>query len=346
MEPHETQEITPAEVSSIWSQIATSKALLGSCWALGLTAVIGLTAAGLSDFTIVGPTKAFAYPWRLATPDQTARLTAWGGYVAHQLATWAVLWAAQRQGPGFAGHFRWFNWAMLGVHTLFIGLHTLQTHLFYDSLAVDVPEVTALGSVALMLMVVLALEAPRRGLFWGRGSSQPAGMWAALKKSHGTLFTWALVYTFWYHPTEGTIGHLMGFAYLFALLWQSVLLFQRTHLDRRWTLALETLVIPHGVLVAIHQGAGLWPMFGFGFSAIFVITQMHGLSWPNRLRQAIAAVWLIVLLAVYVGLDRLDMWHEVLRIPTLEYGVVGLIALGFWLKNQAKRPTAGSPKAP
>lgn len=323
-------------IASFFRRLGKAKVTLGLAWALGFTAIIALTATALSDFTIVGPTEPFIYPWRLSSPSQTARLTAWGGYVAHQLATWAVLWAAQRQGPGFAGHFRWFNWGMLGVHTVFIGLHTLQTQLFYDSLAVDVPEVSALGSVALMLMVVLALEAPRRGLFWGRGRSQPAGMWTALKKSHGTLFTWALVYTFWYHPTEGTAGHLMGFAYLFALLWQSVLLFQRSHLDRRWTLALETLVIPHGVVVAIHQGMGLWPMFAFGFSAIFVITQMHGLRWPNPVRQFVAGVWLIALLAIYVGLDRLNTWHEVLRIPTLEYGVVGLIALGFWLKNQAK----------
>jgi len=128
----------------------------------------------------------------------------------------------------------------------------------------------------------------------------------------------------------------MGFAYLFALLWQSVLIFQRSHLDRRWTLLLECMVIPHGVLVAIHQGLGLWPMFAFGFSAIFVLTQMHGLGWGRGLRQAVAAGWLVALVAIYVLLERVAMWHEVLRIPTLEYGVVGLIALGFWLKAQLR----------
>jgi len=321
----------------------SSKPLQGIAWAVALTAVIGATAAGLADYDIIGPTVPFAYPWRLTEPDQLARLTAWAGYVLHQLATWGVLWAAQRQKPGFAGGFRWFNWAMLGVHTVFIGLHTLQTHLFYDALAVDVPEITALGSVALMLMVVLALEAPRRGLVWGRGTSLPAGMFAALKKSHGTLFTWALVYTFWYHPTVGTFGHLMGFAYLFALLWQSVLLFQRSHLNRKWTLALELLVIPHGVLVAIHQGKELWPMFGFGFSAVFVITQMHGLDWSSRLRQFTAVIWLIGLVGTYVVMERLALWHEVLRIPILDYGVVGLIALGFWLRNRARRAIAPEP---
>ena len=319
--------------------------LAGVGWAVAFTSIIGLTAAGLSDFKIIGPGEAFAYPWRLSTSSEVARITAWAGYVCHQSATWAVLWAAQRQRPGFSSNFRWFNWAMLGVHSIFIALHTLQTQLFYDALAVDVPEVTALGSVALMLMIVLALEAPRRGLFWGRGRSQPAGMFTALKRSHGTLFTWALVYTFWYHPTEGTMGHLMGFAYLFALLWQSVLLFQRSHLDRRWTLALELLVIPHGVLVAIHQGKGLWPMFAFGFSAIFVITQMHGLQWNQRLRQVVASAWLVAVVAIYVALDRLALWHEVLRFPVLDYGVVGLIALGFWLRSLVKKRAQASPSS-
>ena len=324
--------IAPRVVSEKSGRWPTGVIFLGLAWASALTLIIAITAAGLASFEIVGPTVPFAYPWRLVEPEAFARLTAWGGYVTHQLATWGILWAAQRQRPGFDGSFRWFNWAMLGVHTVFIGLHVLQTQVFYDALAVDVPEVTALGSVALMLMVVLALEAPRRGLFWGRGKSLPTGMFAALKKYHGMLFTWALVYTFWYHPTEGTFGHLMGFAYLFALLWQSVLLFNRSHLNRRWTLALEVLVIPHGVLVAIHQGHGLWPMFGFGFSAVFVLTQMHGLDWSNRLRQMVAAGWLVGVVAIYVVLERLALWHEVLRIPVLDYGVVGLLALGFWLR--------------
>ena len=128
----------------------------------------------------------------------------------------------------------------------------------------------------------------------------------------------------------------MGFAYIFALLWQSVLLFQRSHLDRRWTLLLECLVIPHAVLVAIHQGTGLWPMFAFGFSGVFVLTQMHGLGWGSRLRQAVAACWIVGVVATYLVLDRASEWHEITRIPVLDYAVVGLIALGFWLRSKAR----------
>tara|TARA_Y100001968_G_C19379633_1_gene729587 strand:+ start:1175 stop:1474 length:300 start_codon:yes stop_codon:yes gene_type:complete len=93
----------------------------------------------------------------------------------------------------------------------------LQTQVYYDGLAQDVPEMTALGSVALMLMIVLALEAPRRGLFFGKKIRFDRRFIKLIKEYHGYLFSWAIIYTFWYHPTEGTIGHLAGFFYMFML---------------------------------------------------------------------------------------------------------------------------------
>jgi len=36
-------------------------------------------------------------------------------------------------------------------------------------------------------------------------------------------------------------------------------------------------------------------------------------------------------------MNRLAMWHEALRIPVLDFGVVALIALGFWLRNKARQ---------
>src|SRR5262245_47575645 len=50
---------------------------------MALTGVIGLTAANLSGFQIVGHTVAFAYPWRLTEPNAAAHLTAWAGYLLH-----------------------------------------------------------------------------------------------------------------------------------------------------------------------------------------------------------------------------------------------------------------------
>lgn len=48
-----------------------------------------------------------------------------------------------------------------------------------------------------------------------------------VRRYHGYLFSWALIYTFWYHPMKNTFGHLASFFYMFALLSQSVLLFWR-----------------------------------------------------------------------------------------------------------------------
>ncbi|MCO4772242.1 MAG: hypothetical protein KDA24_19565 [Deltaproteobacteria bacterium] len=294
----------------------------GVLFAAACTAIIALTAGRLGSFDTVGPTVAFAYPWRLTDPTTAARWSAWAGYALHNVIAWLIIAQAQRSKLGFGKTFRSANWWMLGTHAVFIGLHIVQTQLFYDGLAQDVPEITALGSVALMLMVVLILEAPRRGLVFGKSLPFSKRFLRVVKHTHGYLFTWALIYTFWYHPTEGTFGHLAGFFYIFLLLWQSVLLFHRAHLDKRWTLALEMLVLPHGVLVAIHQGQGLWPMFAFGFGAVFVLTQLWGTGLSSLARRAVVAACVVGAVATYVGLDRLDQWHEIVRIPVLDYMVV------------------------
>lgn len=310
--------------------------LAGFLFAGLTTAVIGLTAGRLETaFQIVGPTRPFHYPWRLSAPDQVARLTAWLGYCLHNLSAWVVIWLARRRQPEFESRFRGFNWAMVAVHVLFAGLHLLQTHLWYDGLARDVPEVTALGSVALMLMVVLVLENPRRGILLGWRAPFPRRMVNVVREYHGYLFTWALVYTFWYHPTEATAGHLLGFFYILLLLWQSVLLFHRGHRNRWWTLCLEVMVLPHAAVVAWYQGNRMWPMFTFGFGAIFVMTQVYGLPLRTMGRRLLWVGFLVTTLVTY-------WWHagswadgvealagELPRIPGLEYGVVLLLFLLF-----------------
>jgi len=310
---------------------------VGIAWAVGFTAIIAATAGALTTFDIVGPGAPFAYPWRLTVPDNMARVTAWVGYALHNLAAWGIIAAAQRQKPGWSGGFRWFNWALVGVHSLFIVLHIVQTRIWYDGLARDVPEITALASVALMLMVVLVLENPRRGLAFGKKVSYPAGTVGAIKRYHGYLFSWALIYTFWYHPTEGTEGHLVGFLYMFMLFWQSALLYARAHRNKWWTVSLELLVLPHGAIVAWHQGSGMWPMFAFGFGAMFVLTQMYGLGWSRGVTRGVTAAALVGTVAIYAALDRLALLHEIVRIPVLDYGVVALIALGFWIRNKARQ---------
>src|ERR1051325_6420867 len=149
------------------------------------TMVIGLTAANLSGFQIVGRTGiAFYYPWQLIEPNATARLTAWGGYLLHNLIAWAIIYFAQREKPKFGNNLHWFNWAMIATHLVFTILHIFQTQLFYDGLAQDVLEVTAQGSVALMLIIIILFETPRRGLILGKKFKFKDGFIQIARKYH------------------------------------------------------------------------------------------------------------------------------------------------------------------
>src|SRR5215207_7730575 len=75
------------------------------------TIVIGLTAANLSGFQIVGQTDiVFYYPWQLTEPNAAARLTAWTGYLLHNIIIWAIIFFAQRERSRFRNDLRCFNW--------------------------------------------------------------------------------------------------------------------------------------------------------------------------------------------------------------------------------------------
>jgi len=297
-----------------------------------LTAVIWLTAGGLQTrFDVINAKYfAFFYPWQTRNPTTMAYVTAWLGYALHQIAAWGIIWAAQRQRPKYATEFRWFNWAMAAVNLAGFVLHWVQTQLWYDGLAIAVPEVTSQGSVILMLVFILILEAPRRGLIWGKKVKFHHAFLDVVRRYHGYLFSWALIYTFWYHPMENTFGHLAGFFYMFALLSQSVLLFNRAHLNKWWKFALEALVLVHGTLVAINQGNGLWPMFFFGFAALIVLTQMHGLGLSRRFRWLLAGTFVLGVGLFYGLSGDLARLNEVIRIPVIEYAAVFLFYLIFW----------------
>lgn len=319
------------------SLFVTRNILIGIGAAAAFTLLIAVTAAGLSGFEIVGKTVPFAYPWRLIQPTALSRLSAWGGYVLHNLAAWVIIYLAKREKPRISANLRWFNWAMIATNGAFILLHWLQSHLWYDGLAQDVPEISALGSVALMLMVVIILESPRRGLIFGKKLRFDQRFLRIVRQYHGYLFSWAIIYTFWYHPTLGTIGHLAGFFYMFLLFAQSALMFNRAHFNRLWTFGLEVFVLLHGSLVAIFQGSGLWPMFAFGFGGMVVLTQMYGLGLHTWTRRLLAIGFVTLAVVTYVGMGRLANIHEILRIPVLDYTVIfllyGIFLAGSWVSR-------------
>ncbi len=305
-------------------------------WAAGLGFVVAFTTAvwllgdRLADVGHAPDQGASDYYWKLTQPTAWTRALVWSIYAAHQLLNFAILFWAQRARPATGTGLHRFNVAMLAVNAVFVLLHLVQTHVTYDGLAQDVSVFSSLGAVAVLLIWVLLIETPRRGLFFGWAPPLPGGVVAFARRWHGYYFSWAIVYTFWFHPTEPTRGHLIGFFYLLMIMLQGSLFFTRMHVNRWWTLALEVLVCAHGTLVAIDQGAGLWAMFFFGFSALFIVTQMHGLGWGRGPRLAIAAAWLAGVAAVY-GRQPGHL-EQVARIPLIDYlGVfvlTGLFAIG------------------
>lgn len=272
------------------------------------------------------------YFWKLPDPNIITRLTAWLGYFLHQISIWALIWNAQRKRLNYTGGLHFINVVALLTNAFFVLLHLGQTHLTYDGLAQDVPIWSSQGSVILLLVIVLAMENQRRGLFFGKRAPMPKEGIRALRKYHGYVFSWAVIFTFWYHPMEATSGHLMGTFYTALLMLQGSLFFTRIHLNKYWTGALEILVLIHGTMVAVMQKNGMWPMFFFGFAALFIITQMHGFGISKKMRWFFVASYIFGVSLVY-GFIRAD-WvsmNEILRIPIIEYSLAFLVALIAWV---------------
>ncbi|MBB2914573.1 hypothetical protein FHS43_005885 [Streptosporangium becharense] len=316
--------------------------LLGIAASAVLTGLVWLLGRRLEGIELLPDQGASWYYWKLPEPTVWTRLSAWLGYAAHQIASWWLIYHAQTRVRRYTGGLHRVNVVALAVNFGFVVLHTLQTHLFYDGLAQDVSIFSSQGSVVLLLVVVLLMENGRRGMFAGRPAPISAEVAGFARKYHGYLFSWAAVYTFWYHPMESTSGHLIGFFYMFLLLFQGSLFLTRAHVDRRWTVTLELLVAVHGTLVAVASSGpdGAWPMFLFGFLGIFVITQMHGLGLSRGVRWVLAACYAGAVFAAYavLGFGRLD---EIIRIPVIEYLLVGVAALLLWLGLRVARSLTG-----
>lgn len=288
----------------------------------------------------------FWYEWQLVAPNAWTRATAWGGYLLHQVTLWGLIWYAQRKRPGWTAGLHPVNKAALAANAFFIGLHYVQTWVWYDGLAQDVHETTAQWSVILVLIGVLIIENQRRGIVFGHRSAFIAEAGQVVRRYHGYYFAWAIVYTFWYHPVIATAGHLVGFLYMFLLLLQSSLFFTRAHVNRWWTLALELSVLLHAVVVAWMQAHG-WPMFLTGFLGIFVLTQMHGLGLRRATRWVIGLAYIVLVAVLYAwrGLDRV---YEILLIPGTELGgavIASLLILGGMRMAAARQRAAGRAEA-
>lgn len=271
----------------------------------------------------------FWYYWKLAEPNFWTRFSAWSLYALHQIGLWALIAWAQIKRPKYTATLHPINVIALSFNLFFVSLHILQTRISYDGLAQDTSVMSSQFSVIFLLVFVLMMENSRRGLFFGQKIDfleRPVGF---LKRYHGYYFSWAIVYTFWFHPIEDNLGHLLGTFYILLLLLQGSMFFTRFHRDRVWTLLLEVFVLFHGAMVAYLSFAGdQWQMFLFGFATLFVITQMHGIGLGRKARWGIVLTYTLCVLYTYW--ERWPEALEIIRIPAAEFALVYLIAALAW----------------
>ncbi len=262
---------------------------------LGLVGCIYLASLTLGRFqsTLLEDTGFAWYYWKLPEISIAATISAWVLYIAHQVTAWVLIVKISKQPMPEKGKVSRLNVLFLVINLVFIVLHIIQTMLFYDGLAQYVPVISSQGSVIIMLVMVLILLNNRRGLFFGKKIKFPNKAVRWIFKSHGLYIAWALTYTFWFHPTEGTIGHLMGFFYMFMLMIEMSLANTSIHNDIRWNTVLEVYVAVHGTIVALEAGNGMWSMFFFGFIFMFIVTQMYGLIKKKGALIGITALYVL-----------------------------------------------------
>lgn len=315
----------------------------GIFFSLAFTGLIWWAGQRLASVPHLPDQGAAWYYWKLPQATFWSRATSWGFYLLHQLTIWSLIYFAQTRVKAYTGGLHKVNLLALAANAFFIFLHFVQTQVWYDGLAQDVSIFSSQGSVIVMLVWILLMENSRRGLFFGKKAPISKEIIRFARTYHGYVFAWAAIYTFWYHPMENSLGHLIGFLYMFLLMLQGSLFFTRIHINRWWTLTLEVLVLVHGTLVAVMQGNGLWPMFAFGFGGIFVITQMHGIGLSRWARGLILAAYSGLALWVYSGRGWGNL-NEIIRIPVIEYLAVfvlaGLFGAGLWVARRMHRPAA------
>lgn len=312
------------------------KDVLALSYGIGLctlaTLVIWLFGSRLEEIAFLPDEGYTWYYWKLPEKTLIGWWTAWGLYASHQLAHFALIYYAQKHVRNYTTGLHPVNvWALV-LNGAFVLLHFVQTHLWFDGLAQDHPPQYPQYAVILLLVWVLLMENDRRGLVLGK--SVPIGKQVSgfARKYHGYVFSWAILYTFWYHPMYPSVSHLSGFLYTLLIMLQGSMFFTRVHTNRYWTLLQEFSVLIHGSIVAYTQGPNVWPMFLFGFAGLFIFTQMHGVGLSRMSRWGFAGIYLAGIIWIYRerGIGRLG---EIARIPVAEYVLVGILALvlGFGL---------------
>lgn len=297
-----------------------------------LTLLIYLSSLTLGRFqeVLLEDKGASWYYWKLPELDLLASISAWVLYLAHQFSVWIIILRIKKEPMPMAGRITGLNLLLLITNGIFVIFHIAQTMLFYDGLAQNLPVMSSQGSVIVMLVLILIILNPRRGLFFGKSIRLPENATNSVFKYHGLYISWALVYTFWFHPTEGTLGHLMGFFYMFLLMIQMSLINTTHHFSIKWITVLEVYVAVHGAIVAVEQGNGMWPMFLFGFLFMFVVTQAYGIIDKKSALIGITVSYIISVIVIFSGIlgndNNLADIHQITWIPIILYALVFVIS--------------------
>ncbi|MFX0033953.1 MAG: hypothetical protein ACFE9P_14945 [Candidatus Hermodarchaeota archaeon] len=296
------------------------------------------------------------YYWTLNIRDALTMVITWTFYGAHQVSVWLVIyWAHMNYRKKTLDRKKVIRYisAMSIILISFTLLHLFQTQLWYDGLAQDVPILTSQGSVIVMLSILLVMQNPKRGIFFGKKEKKLMRPEVAkvFMTNHQIIFSWALVYTFWFHPMDSSPALLSGFFFMGLLFIQMTLAYTRIHLNKWWILICESYVVIHATIVAIAQwldfGADppMWPMFLLGFLAMLVFTYIHGLGLRNWVRWLIVISYAVFLVIMYLpspfGFGRSTTYLlrlEFLWIPLILYLIAFIAAfLGHIYLNLKKK---------
>ncbi len=330
----------------------------GIIFSILFTFLIWITGPNLNHFivTFLPFQGGFWYYWKLPTRNFWTMAIVWSFYLVNQILIWgAIYWAQknlieQKTNPTY--DLTKYNLVVIAIMVFFIFLHLIQTHIWFDGLAQDTPILSSMGSVIVLLSMVIILMNPVRGVFLGHKAGKPytARVTDFFRHNHMYIFSWALIYTFWFHPMASYPQLISGFFYMFLLFTQMSLAYTRVHLDVRWIVTLESWVAIHALIVAFFNtqyfgSVDIWPMFFTGFAFMFVFTYMYALKIKKNTRIMITALYIAFIIWLYVpkpyglGRDPSFLYRlEFLWIPIILYGLSLLFALIVYLwykrKNQ------------
>jgi hypothetical protein len=290
------------------------------------------------------------YYWKLPERDFWGMVFVWVMYLFHQFSLWGAIYCGQKDLYGFRTPSLWglpkYSLIVFVINIIFVSLHLVQTHLWFDGLAQDVPIFTSQYSVIIMLAIIIILENPRRGLFLGRKAGKPftGQVIAFFRRIHMYIFAWALAYTFWFHPMATDPQLLSGFFYMFLLFTQITLAWTWVHFDKRWIILLESYVAIHALIVAIFntsffQSPDMWPMFFSGFAFMFVFTYFYAFKVNRKIYWLVTSIYFLFLIWLYLplpfgyGRSIMNLARlEFLWIPIILHALAGLFAGLAYLK--------------